>query len=136
MRELCASAYILLDSPVMKLPIQITFHGAPVSDSLTQYIRRRAEKLTRFDPHVMGCRVAVEVPQRHTHRGAHYSVRIDLAVSGGDVVVKRIPKGDHAYEDLYVAVNDAFEDVARRLQDFVRRRRGDVKFHERRRRSP
>jgi ribosomal subunit interface protein len=115
----------------MQLPLQITFHGVQHSDAIEQYIRTRAEKLDTFAPRVMSCRVAVEMPHKHAQHGEHYRVRVDITVPGGEVVVERVPEGDHAYEDLHAAIDAAFDDAGRRLQDFVRRQRGDVKPHER-----
>ena len=115
----------------MQRPLQITFHTVQHSDAIEQYVRNRAQKLDTFDARVTGCRVALEMPHRHARHRPHYRVLIDIAVPGGDVVVERAPKGDHSYEDLYAAIDAAFDDVGRRLQDFVRRQRGDVKLHER-----
>lgn len=102
----------------------------------------------------MGCRVIVEAPHRHHHKGKAYLVRIDLTVAGGELVVNRAPKrlaaakpnggkdpdkefaevhepSKHAaHEDIYVAIRDAFNAAARKLQDHARRRRGKVKLHE------
>jgi cold shock CspA family protein len=36
----------------------------------------------------------------------------------------------HRHDDVYVALRDAFDSVARQLEDIVRIRRGDVKKHE------
>jgi len=36
----------------------------------------------------------------------------------------------HAHEDVYVAIRDAFNAAGRKLEDFVRRHRQDVKHHE------
>ncbi len=48
---------------------------------------------------------------------------------GADVVVTRESPRDHAHEDPYVAVRDAFDAAIRQVEDRVRRRRGDVKLH-------
>ncbi|HZU85404.1 MAG TPA: HPF/RaiA family ribosome-associated protein [Polyangiaceae bacterium] len=114
----------------MQAPIQITFHGVQHSDAIEEYVRKRADKLDTLDPRVVACRVALELPHRHAHHGEHYRVRIDIRVPGGEVVVERVPEGDRAYEDVYAAIDAAFDDASRRLQDFVRRQRGEVKRHE------
>src|SRR5271165_4254581 len=103
----------------MRLPLQITFHGVEHSDALEQYVRARAAKLDTFDPRIMGCRIALEVPHRHSRHGEHFRVRIDITVPGGELVVERVPAGDHNYEDAYAAIDAAFDDAGRRLQDFV-----------------
>jgi cold shock CspA family protein/ribosome-associated translation inhibitor RaiA len=92
-------------------------------------------KLDRFDPRVIGCRIALELPHRHAHHGEHYRVRIDITVPGGEVVAARVPDPSHKYEDLHAAIDAAFDDAARQLQDFVRRQRGEVKPRERARRG-
>ena len=40
------------------------------------------------------------------------------------------PSKHAAHEDVYVALRDAFSAAGRKLQDYVRRRRGKVKAHE------
>jgi len=54
-------------------------------------------------------------------------VRIDISVPGKDVVVDRAKPANHAHEDVYVAVRDAFEAAVRRLEDHSRKMRGEVK---------
>lgn len=115
----------------MQLPLQITFHGLPHSDPVEQYVRTRAAKLDVLASRVTGCRVALEMPHKHAQHGEHYRVRIDLTVPGAEVVASRSPDEGKAYEDLYAAIDSAFDDAGRRLQDYVRRQRGDVKPHER-----
>jgi len=109
----------------MKLPIQITARNMSLSDAAKNTIREKAEKLDLFYNNVMSCRVLVEVPHRHQHKGVLYNVRIDMTVPGGELVVKREP-----HEDLYVSIRDAFDAAKRQLQDFVQRQRGEVKIHE------
>jgi ribosomal subunit interface protein len=115
----------------MNLPLQISFHGVDHSDAIEQYIRTRAGKLDTFDRRVVACRVAVEHPHRHSQHGEHYRVRVDITVPGGELVTERVRPGQRTYEDVYAAIDEAFDDAGRRLQDFVQRRRGDTKRHER-----
>lgn len=112
------------------IPLQITFRNMEPTDALEAELRRRAEKLERFSDHLMSCRVVVEAPHRHHHTGKLYHVRIDLGVVGGELVVTREGPLDHAHEDLHVAIRDSFDAAARQLEDFVRKRRGQVKDHE------
>jgi ribosomal subunit interface protein len=115
----------------MQLPLQITFHGVDHSDQVEQYVRERAEKLETFDPRITACRVAVELPHRHSQHGEHFRVRVDITRPGGELVAERAPTENHGYDDLYAAIDAAFDDAGRRLKDFVRRHRGEVKDHER-----
>ena len=113
----------------MQQPLQITFRDIPRSEALEADIREKAAKLDQFYEKVMACRVMVEAPHSHHHKGNLYHIRIDLTVPGGEIVVKRGPQEHHAHEDPYVAVRDAFNAAQRQLQDYARKQRGKVKSH-------
>jgi len=119
-----------VEGMIMKLPLQVTFKGMQPSTAIEQRVRQHVEKLERFHPRLMGCRVVVEAPHRHHHKGNVYRVRIDLTVPGGEIIVNRNGEYNHAHEDAHVAVRDAFAAAVRKLEDYARRRRGDVKSHE------
>lgn len=102
----------------------------PPSETIEADIREKAAKLDVFCDRLMGCRVVVEAPHRRHHQGRLYHVRIDLTVPGGELVVKREPSKHNAHEDIYVAIRDAFDGARRKLQDYARRQRGQVKLHE------
>lgn len=115
----------------MDRPIQITFRHVEQSLAIEQYVLSRASKLDTFTRHAHSCRVAIEKPHAHSHHGNHYRVRIDIGVAGGAVIVGNSRESDHNYEDLYAAIDDAFDVMSRRLQDFVCKQRGNVKLHDR-----
>jgi ribosome-associated translation inhibitor RaiA len=102
--------------------LQITFRGMPPSPAVERRIRERADKLERFHGRIGGCRVVVEAPHRHHAKGRLYAVRLIISIPGQEVLVSKGVGEDHAYEDVYVAVRDAFDAAARRLDDVARRR--------------
>jgi cold shock CspA family protein len=102
----------------------------PHSEAIELAIRERAEKLDRFCDLIMGCRVVVEARHRQHHQGKLYHVRIDLTVSGEEIVVSREPALHHAHEDIYVTIRDAFDAARRRIEDYARRHRQQVKIHD------
>lgn len=132
----------------MKVPLQITFRNVEPSEIVEEWIRAEATRLETFYSEIMSCRVTVEMPHRHQRKGALYHIRIDLTVPGGELVIKRQPNlstrtrqmGETEmtkhlevtipHKDLRMSVNDAFKAAGRRLQDYARRQRGDVKTHE------
>ncbi len=109
----------------MQIPLQITLRDMPPSEAVETRIREKAQKLDSFYDRIMSCRVVVESPQRHQHQGKLHSVRIDLSVPGAELVVNRVE-----HEDIYVAIRDAFNAIGRKLEDYARRQRGDVKVHD------
>ena len=113
----------------MQLPLQITFRNIPPSDAVEAKVRERAEKLERITDNIMACRVTVEAPHKHHHKGSTYQIRIDLTVPGNEIVVSRDPGLNHAHENIYVAIRDAFNAVRRQLEDYVRQRQGKDKQH-------
>ena len=113
----------------MQLPLQISFKNLDPSEAIETSIRKHAERLDRFSERITGCRVAVAAPQRRRRKGRLYSVSIDLTVPQHEIVVNRAPQLDHAYEDIQVAIREAFNAAARQLEDYARRMRGDVKVH-------
>ncbi len=117
----------------METPAEIVFHNMPASPAIENEIRDRVEKLDRMYNHLIGCRVSVEQLHRRHQTGNVYEVHIELRVPGEDVVVSHEPH--HARErysdpDVNVALRDAFKTAERRLMEFKRKQRGDVKVHE------
>jgi ribosome-associated translation inhibitor RaiA/cold shock CspA family protein len=114
----------------MKLPLQVVFRNMEPSATVEAKVRERTEQLERIYDQVMSCRVLVEAHHKHHHQGNLYHVRVDLKVPDAEIVASRDPGEHHAHEDVYVAVRDAFDAVRRRLEDYARRQRGQVKVHE------
>lgn len=108
----------------------VTYRNMEASEAIDQRIQDRIVKLERLFGHVIGCRVAVEAPHRHHRQGKTFRVRVHATLPGREIVAARDPGEDHAHEDVYVAIRDAFDAVERRLEDHARRRRGAVKTHE------
>ncbi len=115
----------------MQTPLQITFRDMEPSEAVEARIREKAAKLEQYYSNIMSCRVMVEAPHGHKHQGKLFQVRIDLGVPDGELVVTHAHHHkDHAHEDVYVAIRDAFDAMKRQLEDYSRMRRGKVKQHE------
>ena len=109
----------------MRIPLQITGRDVELTEAIQKSIRQKAKKLELFYDQIMRCRVVVEAPHRRRRKGILYNVRIDIKVPDEDLVVKK-----ELNEDLYVAIRDAFDSARRQLQDYSKRRRGGIKYHE------
>jgi len=129
----------------MKSQLQITFRNMKSSKEVEEWIREAAAKLDSFYGQIMGCRVELQIPHRHHKKGDAYHIRIDLTVPQGEIVVKREPslrgrahqlrepelkkhtEVNALHKNLRRTIDDAFKAAGRRLQDYARRQRGDIK---------
>jgi len=131
----------------MILPIQITFRNIEPSDRIEARVRKEAAKLEKFYSRIMSCRVVIEVPEHRRRYGGLHHVRIDLGVPGGELVIKNEPslrgsipeeeqktakhlEVDTPHKHVELAIRDAFRSARRKLEEYARRQRGDVKTHE------
>ncbi len=113
----------------MILPLQITFRHMEPSPALETRIRELASRLDKFSEHIMRCHVIVEPPAHHKHQGNLYDFRIDITLPDDEIAIRHAHPADHAHEDAYVALRDAFRAARRKLEDYERKHRGDVKSH-------
>jgi ribosomal subunit interface protein len=113
----------------MRHELRIAFRNMDVSEALEKRIRTRVAELDQLCDRITACDVVVEMQHRHQGQGKTFQVRVDLALPGRTIVVRREPGAHYAHEDAHVAVRDAFDSARRQLEDHVRVARGDVKTH-------
>jgi ribosomal subunit interface protein len=118
---------MMLPPRAMKLPLQITFRNMVPLPSVEPEIRRRADKLEQWTPDVMSCHVVVEAEANRHRQGHEYRVHISVRVPGEEIAAG----SHHLDQDIHRAVGGAFDAADRQLEDYVRRRRGQVKLHRR-----
>jgi ribosome-associated translation inhibitor RaiA len=111
----------------MKMPMTVNVPGIQGAAQLEQKIRQRAAKLERFSSDIQNCQVWLEAPEGHHRNGRLYRVRVRLTLPGEEIVVEEQPP----VEDPHAAIRGSFDAARRQLEDFVRRRRGQVKSHPR-----
>ena len=81
-------------------------------------------KLERYFDRITGCRVTVEAPGHHHHKGGAFHVRIDVTVPGEEIVVGQEHAHPDTHQDVYVAVEDAFAAAVRQVKAHADRQRG------------
>jgi ribosome-associated translation inhibitor RaiA len=131
----------------MVLPLQITFRQMRPSEAVAARIRSEVSKLDHYYGRITSCRVAVEAPHRHHKRGVEFHIVIHLGLPREEIVIKHAPslhkvmarneaqkwikhlETGATHRDVYVTIRDAFKAARRRLEDYARRLRGDVKVH-------
>ena len=131
----------------MAHPLQISFLHTEVYEPAEEWVREAVAKLDALYPRIINCRVVIEMPHRDREWGNPYQVRIDLSVPGKELVVmhdpdlhstaqqlrmarkpKRLEIKD-PHKNLHSVIRDGFKAARRKLQDYVRVRRREVKTH-------
>jgi ribosome-associated translation inhibitor RaiA len=97
------------------------------SEALRAQIETRGQRLDRFAGDILSCNVVVSTCERRHHRGNRYNVRAVVTLRDRRIEAGRTPMRDASHEDPYVAMAHTFDVLRRRIEDRVRRRRGDTK---------
>jgi ribosome-associated translation inhibitor RaiA len=112
----------------MQIPLQITFKDILPSDAVAADIRKRADRLEKYYENILSCRVTLGVDGKHKNQGRLYTARIEISVPDSQIAINR-NNPDHLNEDLYIVLHDAFDAAKRKLEEYARIKRGDIKTH-------
>jgi putative sigma-54 modulation protein len=106
----------------VQVPLQLTFRGMAQSEALAAHARLRAEKLEHLFDRIVSCHVVVELAGRHRH-GDRFHVSINVGLPGHEILVGHAPSDDRGPETAYGAVDRAFDDAGREIEDWVKHQR-------------
>lgn len=97
-----------------------------------QWVKEQSDRLSRFCPDLVSCRVAVERKQkRNPQNGNPYRVRVEVNLPGAPELVASHGLGDtDAGDPLYTIIRRTFQAVERQIKDTRAMMRRDVKHHE------
>jgi cold shock CspA family protein/ribosome-associated translation inhibitor RaiA len=109
----------------MQRPLQITSRDFALTPAIEAEIRTKVAALEQFYERISGCHVIVEGAVDHHHRGGPFKVRIDMTLPGAELSVNHQDE-----DDLAIAIRSAFDAARRKVQDYARKQRGDVKSAE------
>ena len=101
----------------MQKKLQIVFRGIDQSDAIQDVIHKKVEKLERVYDNITSCRVVLDAPHKHHHKGKVFQVTVNTSTPDGDLTIN----GDK--EDIYVAIRDAFNATNRQLTAFQDKRK-------------
>ena len=113
----------------MTIQTSVTFRGMPASEALRARIDERVQRLDRFAEDILACNVVVSACEHKHHHGNRYNVRASVTLRDCTIEAGHTPSPDSSHEDAYLAVTHTFDALRRRVEDHVRRRRGDIKSH-------
>lgn len=115
----------------MESQVQIDFRHCDHADSYRDRIEELVADLESHFGRITNCRVSMNGPSGRHRTGGAFEVGVHLELPDGRRVdAGRSPPQDERYSDPWFAINDAFKRARRRLQDNVKRMKGQVKLHE------
>lgn len=116
----------------MKVPLRIVFRDIhpSLAGELEEEVSRLADRLYRYNPEIVSCRVVVERPHRRHLVGNLYRTGVVVSIPGRQIVVNREHPVNRSHRDLLVAIRHAFEDVARQIEEYALIQRRVVKDHD------
>lgn len=96
----------------MQRPLVIHFAGMERSGALENAIRSHVQRQEKRVDDLTACRVAIFKEARGSSARGLFSARVSAVIPGQEIVASHMHDGD-----VYCAVRDAFDAVARRLED-------------------
>ena len=102
---------------------QVMYHNIDQTDAISEAVQKRITKLERFCDQIINGRVVLDCPHNNHHKGKVYSVSLEIHTSSLEVRVNQEQHDNHAHEDLYVAIRDAFNAAERQLKSVDKKHR-------------
>lgn len=113
----------------MDSSLEIAWHQIDPAPEYEEMIRERMEKLERIYPHIISCRISIEMLHKQHVKGNFPEVHINLQVPGDEVVVSRELHRMNMRRppnNVATAIRQAFRVAEQRLKDFKRKQYGEV----------
>tara|TARA_B110000444_G_scaffold225993_1_gene230197 strand:+ start:608 stop:1045 length:438 start_codon:yes stop_codon:yes gene_type:complete len=102
---------------------QIVYHNIDQTEAIAEAVQKRIEKLERYCDQIINGRVVLDSPHNNHHKGKVYSVTLEIHTPMLEVRVNQDQHDNHAHEDLYVAIRDAFNVAERQLKSVDKKHR-------------
>lgn len=107
----------------MQTPVQITFRDLSRSGPITAEVHSRVERLEHLFGALTRCHVVLQARPHSHRRGNVHGVSIEVTLPGGETVSSRDCGENHEHENVYVAIRDTFNALARELQSRFKKKR-------------
>ena len=114
----------------MVAPLDIVWKNIDKSETIEQTVRARADELERLCPRIVALHVFIEEPRRREWRGDLLSIRIRIGVPDDYLTVDHNLHTPQRHEEMSIAVAAAFDAARRRVEDYLRARRGQARIEE------
>lgn len=107
--------------------LKIQYLGFGESEAVNTAVQEHIDSLEKMSPNILSCRTILTRPSRKHQQGTTFQVKLLLQLPGTTIVINKDPGLNHAHEDIYVAIRDAFLAARRKVEDYNRIRSGQVK---------
>ena len=101
---------------VMSIELKTTYRNFSPPLQAKKRIRRCLENMAEFCPDIVSCDVVAEKFHGHQLEGHRYRVAIAVVLADGEILADHDHHNEHESEDFFVAVEAAFDALARVLR--------------------
>lgn len=116
----------------MEVPMEVSYQNVTKTDFLEQILNRQVEKLQRFAPNMIACRIALEMTQKQQSQASLFHIRIEVSLPGK----KRLTtSSDPTYvreddqQEMRTVIRNTFGAMEKRLKKTESIKRREVKTH-------
>jgi ribosomal subunit interface protein len=102
---------------------QVVYHNIDQTEAISEAVQKRIDKLERYCDHIINGRVVLDSPHNNHYKGKVYSVTLEIHTPELEVRVNQDQHDNHAHEDLYVAIRDAFNVAERQFKSIDKKHR-------------
>ena len=102
---------------------QIVYHNIEQTEAISEAVQKRIDKLERYCDHIISGRVVLDCPHNNHHKGKVYAVTLEIHTPELEVRVNQGQHDNHAHEDLYIAIRDAFNAAERQFKSIDKKHR-------------
>ena len=102
---------------------QVVYHNIDQTEAISEAVQKRIDKLERYCDHILNGRVVLDSPNNNHYKGKVYSVTLEIHTPELEVRVNQDQHDNHAHEDLYVAIRDAFNVAERQFKSIDKKHR-------------
>ena len=102
---------------------QIVYHNIDQTEAISEAVQKRIDKLERYCEYIITGRVVLDSPHNNHHKGKVYSVTLEIHTPELEVRVNQDQHDNHAHENLYVAIRDAFNVAERQFKSIDKKHR-------------
>ncbi len=112
----------------VQFPMDIIFRHGCGSDPAKEFIQEQAGKLNRFDDFIQRCHVMISQSNSGKQQKHRYLVTATVSCTGKIMVAKHNSSRDNGPDNLYLAIQIAFEKLYRQVKNYYKKLNSN-KFH-------